>query len=696
MVAECCYKGMRIRVIGLAVLFGLLPACSRASGAQDKCPTVERLRAYKPPEATRVFAVDSSRIADLSPERRVVVELNQVPKTVWSGFVAVEDRRFWSHDGVDFKGFGRALFKNITSLSVKEGFSTIPMQLARQVFTEELPMSSKLSRKACEVSLAPKIEKAFTKREILKMYINQIYLGDGLYGVEEASRAYFGKPVRNVSIQEAATLIGLVKNPEGYNPRKHPLLAVKRRNVVLGVMAREGVISATEARQAKAQPLRLAPPIEAAGSAPYFIAAIRDELRERFGDDADVRGLRVYTGLDPVAQKAAREALLAQINKIETGDYGKWKHPVPDTTKLTPAQGAGSPYLQGMVVALDIRTGEVRALVGGRDFTHSSYDRATTARRQPGSSFKPFVYAAAIQQGMTLNTRVETTPVALAGGHANWRPDDLVPDSVTELSVRDAFALSSNYGAIRVGQWVGPHAVIQMARAAGITTPIPPYPSIFLGSAEVNPIEFVAAIGTFGNGGKRIRPRFINKVTDARGKVLYQAKESNQYVLDAGVAYLTLSIMNDVVDRGTAGSIRRRGFWLPAAGKTGTTNDSKDVWFVGMTPDIVAGVWLGFDTPKTITARASGGQLAAPIWADFMKSTYAKRAQPAPWTPPEEVFAVPIDTASGGIAIDNCPAENVRIEYFLPGTDPTEMCALHTSGAERAIDKVLQGIRKIF
>jgi penicillin-binding protein 1A len=235
-----------------------------------------------------------------------------------------------------------------------------------------------------------------------------------------------------------------------------------------------------------------------------------------------------------------------------------------------------------------------------------------------------------------------------------------------------------------------------MARAAGITTPIPPYPSIFLGAAEIKPIEFVSAIGAFGNGGKRIRPRFINRVTDARGKVLYQARPSNDYTINAGVAYLTLSMMNDVVDRGTAGSIRRRGFWLPAAGKTGTTNDSKDVWFVGMTPDLVAGVWLGFDTPKTITPRASGGQMAAPIWAELMKSTYSNRSQPAPWMPPADLISVPIDTASGGIAIANCPAENVRIEYFIPGTEPVENCALHQSGAERAIDKVLQGIRKIF
>lgn len=679
------------------LVVSLLCACGGGAEAQN-CPSVEQLRAYKPPEATRVYARDGSRIADLSPERRVVVELNEVPKTVWNGFVAVEDKRFWQHGGIDFRGFGRALFRDITSLSLKEGFSTIPMQLARQVFTEDLPMDqNKLRRKACEVALAPKMEKAFTKREILKMYVNQIYLGDGLYGVEEAARAYFGKPVRQVNVSEAAILVGLVKNPAGYNPRKHPAATIRRRNVVLDVMAREGVISAADAKKAKAQPLRLAAPIEAAGPAPFFIAHIREELRERFGADADKRGLRVYTGLDPSAQRAAREALIAQIEKIENGTYGKYKWAKPDSAKPLPAaQGAGSPYLQGMVVALDIHTGDVRALVGGRDYGHSNFDRATIAKRQPGSSFKPFVYAAAIQQGLTLNSRIETTPVALQGsGAAAWRPDDLVPDSVTQLSVRDAFALSSNYGAIRVGQWVGPQAVIAMARAAGITTPIPPYPSIFLGSAEVIPIEFVAAIGAFGNGGKRIKPRFINKVTDARGKVLYQARESGEYTINPGVAFLTLSIMEDVVDRGTAGSIRRAGFWLPAAGKTGTTNDSKDVWFVGMTPDMVAGVWLGFDTPKTITPNASGGRMAAPIWAEMMKAAYRNRAQPGGWTAPADVISVPIDVESGGLATDKCPPENVRIEYFLPGTEPTEYCPLH-GGGPNAVDKLINGLRKIF
>ena len=677
-----------------------LAACSDAGAqsatpadADKECPTVAALRAYRPPEATRVYAVDGSRVADLSPERRVVVDLNAVPRTVSNGFVAVEDRRFFSHDGVDVKGVGRAIFKNLTSLSVKEGFSTITMQLARQVFTDQMPMNKKVSRKMCELKFAPQIEKAFSKRDILKMYLNQVYLGEGLYGVEEASRAFFGKPVKDVTLAEAALLVGLVKNPGGYNPRKHALKAVQRRNVVLDVMAREKVAPPANVARAKKEPLKLAPPIEAAGPAPYFVAAIRRELRDRFGEDADVRGLRVYTGLDPVVQRAAYESLLAQIRKVERGGFGKYKYAKPDSTrKLEPAGANGSPYLQGMVVVVDVRTGEIRGLVGGRDFSHSQYDRVYQARRQPGSAFKPFVYAAAIQNGLSLNSLIETTPI----GEGGWRPADSVPDSVASLSLRDAFARSSNYGAIRVGQFATPQKVIELARAGGIKTKIPPYQSIFLGAAEIVPAEFVAAYAMFGNGGNRVEPRLINRVDDARGKVLWRASQAGVPALDPGVAFLTLSLMEEVVDRGTGASVRSRGFWLPAAGKTGTTNDAKDVWFVGMTSELVAGVWLGFDQPRTILPNASGGLLAAPVWADLMKVVYEKRPQPAGWSAPESLSSAMIDPASGGLATPDCPPQQVRIEYFIPGSEPTDFCSLHSSGTENVLKKLVDGLKKIW
>jgi len=654
------------------VLSAVLILAGGPAPAQN-CPTLDAFRRYQPPEATRVFALDGSRVADLSPERRVVVTLAEVPRMVSYGFVAVEDRRFFQHDGVDLRGVGRAVVRNLRALALEEGFSTITMQLTRKVFPE-LPQYDKLRRKLCEVQLAGVIEEHYTKQQILERYLNQIYLGDGLYGVEEAARAYFGKRVRDVSLPEAAVLIGLAKNPEGYNPRKHPAATIQRRNVVLDVLAREKVVTAATAATAKRQPLRLAPPLEAAGPAPYFVAAIRRELRERFGDSADIRGLRVHTGLDPAVQQAATQALRAQLARVESGEFGRYRHPVPGS-QLGPANGTGSPYLQGAVVVLDAASGEIRALVGGRDFSHSSYDRALTARRQPGSAFKPIVYAAALRDGLNAGDRIETTPVNLPNaGAVTWRPDDLVPDSITSLSVRDALALSSNHAAVRVGQWATAERVVDMARTLGLTTPIPAYPSIFLGAAEVNPAEFAGAYAVLANGGFAIHPHLVRRVEDAHGRVLWRAPAQRRQVIDAGVAWLTTSMLEEAVNRGTGTVVRRLGFQHPAAGKTGTTNEARDVWFVGMTPDLVGAVWLGFDRPRTILPNAFGGNLAAPVWAQVMTAAYRNRPAPLPWTPPAHLVAVPIDTETGLLATTDCPPEHVRIEYYLPGTEPQTQC----------------------
>jgi penicillin-binding protein 1A len=664
-----------------AGVIGALAAALLGFAGTRACPSVDALRSYRPAEATRVFAADGSRLADLSIERRVVVELNEVPAAVANGFVAVEDRRFWRHGGIDLRGVGRAVFRALRTFPPREGFSTITMQLTRNVFPEELPRADRVRRKICEVRLAGRVENELTKREILKLYINQVYMGDGLYGVEEASRSFFGKSAGRVSVAEAALLVGLVKNPEGYNPRRHPLRAINRRNVVLDVMAREGVIGATEAEIAKAEPLSLAPPLEARASAPYVVAAVRRELRRRYGSSADVMGLRVFTGIDPAVQKAATDALAAQIRRVEKGELGRYPHAAAPDGRLAPADGSGSPYLQGMVVVLDVRSGAIRALVGGRDFTHSSFDRALDARRQPGSAFKPIVYAAALNRGMTPSTVIETTPVALADrGAPLWRPEDLVPDSVLSLSARDALALSSNHAAVRVGDRAGIDHVINVGRALGLTTPIPAFPSIFLGAAEVVPAEFVAAYGTLANGGRRITPTLITRVEDNRGNVLWQAQPSGRQMIDEGVAFLTVSMMQDVIERGTGMAVRRANFRHAAAGKTGTTNDAKDVWFVGATPDLAAGVWLGFDQPRQIMPNASGGRLAAPVWGEVMREAYASRPAPLPWQPPANIVTAAIDIDSGMLAAPQCPPERIRIEYFLHGMEPGSYCPLHATG----------------
>jgi penicillin-binding protein 1A len=678
-----------LALAGTALLGGAVWAGLTITGATgEECPSIADLRMYRPPEATRVFARDGSVVADLSPQRRTVIEIEELPALLRDGMVAVEDRRFWDHGGVDIRSFFRALWRNARSLSFQEGFSTITMQLARSIFPEELPMSEMLTRKVCEVYLAYRIESEFRKREILELYLNQIYLGSGLYGVEAAAQGYFDRPSARLSPAETALLIALVRSPEGYNPRRHPELALERRNIVLDVLADAGVLDPGTADAARRAPLDLAPPLDAAGPAPYFVAAVRDELRHRFGHDADVQGLRVFTGLDPRLQRSADSSLTAQIRRIEEGRYGQYSH----------ATGpADAPVLQGSVVILDPQTGHVRALVGGRDFATSQFDRGLQARRQPGSAFKPIVYATALEAGLPATARLRTAPVAIEAGSGTWRPGDHVADTVETLSVRSALAVSSNNAAVRLGRWVGEEKVSGMARRLGITTEVPPYPSIFLGSAEVIPAQLAAAFAAFGNGGYRIEPRLIQRVEDRDGLVLWRGRSPSHQALDPGVAFLTLTLMEEVVNTGTATSVRRHGFWLPAAGKTGTTNDGKDVWFVGLTPDLVASVWLGFDQPRPIMPGASGGRLAAPVWAEIMKDAYEDRPGPAPWAPPANIVSAQVDQATGHLATGGCPPEDVRIEYFLVGTVPESYCPLHPEhGVERLIDGFWDRIRKVF
>lgn len=661
----------------------------------DGCPTVEALQAYEPPEASQLLARDGSLIADLSPQRRRVVPLERIPEHLSAGFIAVEDRRFWRHGGVDFRSMGRALWRDLRSLSFREGFSTIQMQLARNVFPDELPRAKELGRKVCEIHLARRMQKELAREEILELYLNQIYLGDGRYGVEAAALGYFGKSASEISPAESALLIALAKSPEGYNPRRHPELARERRDLVLSVLAREGVLSVEEAQAAAESEIALVSP-EVPASAPYLVSAARRELHARFGPDAEIRGLRIYTGVDPELQHSARDALLAGIDRVERGEYGPYPYPRPSTKEAD--RFSPDRYLQGLVVVLDPESGEIRALVGGRDFGLSQFDRALQARRQPGSAFKPFIYAAALERGIPITTQVSTAPVALEDQLGEgWYPSDHLPDSISALPFRAALARSSNLAAVRVGEWVGVERVTELANDAGISTPIPPYPSTFLGSAEVVPVELVAAYAIFGNGGHRVRPHLITRVEDREGKLLWQVDEGRERVLDEGAAYLTLSLLRDVIDQGTGSGARAGGYVGPAAGKTGTTNEGKDLWFIGLTPDLVAGVWLGFDRPAPIVPQASGGKIAAPIWGDLMGRNYAKRAPDGVWTPPSSLEEIEIDYHSGFLATGKCPPEGVGPEYFLSGTGPTEYCPLHPeSGVTRFLDRLWGRVRRLF
>ncbi|MDQ3557178.1 MAG: PBP1A family penicillin-binding protein, partial [Gemmatimonadota bacterium] len=645
-----------------AALFWLWPRCSGAA-----CPSVASLRSYVPPQASRVFDREGEVLAHLAPERRIVVPLERIPAHVTGAFLAVEDQRFYEHDGVDYRRVAGAMLRNARTMHYDEGFSTLTMQLARNVFPEQLTRAKTIRRKLWEVTLARRIEQTFPKDQILEMYLNQIYLGDGLYGVEAAARGYFGKPATRLSLDEAALLAGLPKAPSYYTPRRNRVAAIQRRNLVLRLMAEQGRVAPERVAEAQAEPLALAPPREAQGRAPFFVAAVRRELRERFGPDADTEGLRVYTTLDPALQARAERELREQLAAIEAGRFGRFAHTSCARRPVKAPEGC----LQGMVVAMDPRTGDVWALVGGRDFELSQFDRATQSRRQAGSAFKPFVYAAALQAGIPVSTPLVGPGAEESTG--DYRPADHVADTLT-LDMRGALRVSSNRAAVALGERVGAAQVVQTAQKMGFSTPIQPYPSTFLGAADVIPIELVAAYSPFATGGSWSQPRMIRRVENSAGRVIWEQAPVRRVVLSPGVAYLTTSLMRDVVDRGTGNGVRAAGlpYTVPAAGKTGTTNDAADVWFVGVTPDLVAGVWIGFDRPKRILRGASGGGLAAPVWGRIATAFYRTRSAPAAWAPPAELVYREIDRETGELATTNCPPEHRAGEYFLPGTEPPE------------------------
>ncbi|WP_420129289.1 penicillin-binding protein 1A [Longimicrobium sp.] len=673
--------GLAIGIAGLAYLW---PRCSGAG-----CPSVTALREYTPPQASRVFDGRNRLVAHLAPERRIVVPLERIPANVSGAFLAVEDKRFYRHRGIDYRRFFGAVARDIKDLSWSQGFSTVTMQLARNVFPQHLKREKTLKRKAWEVVLARQIEREFSKDQILEMYLNQIYLGGGLHGVEAAAQGYFGKSATRLTNAEAATIASIPRNPSFYDPRRNPAAVIQRRNLVLGLMQDAGVIDADEANTAREAPLGLAPPAEARGRAPYFIAAVRRELRERFGADADQQGLKVYTSLDTDLQRSAEQALVAQIRAVERGAHGRFRGSACSGTRVANPDRC----LQGLFVAMDAGDGDVLALVGGRDYAISQFDRVTQAKRQAGSAFKPIVYSTALAKGIPITEPLIGPGVGGGGDSLGYYPADHVADSVT-MDMRGSLRLSSNRAAVTLGQRVGAASVVAQARELGITTPVKPYPSTFLGAADVIPIELVAAYAPFANGGMAVKARIIRRVEDAQGRVLWEAKNTRRYVMSPSVAFLTTSLMRDVVDNGTGSGVRTAGLsWsVPAAGKTGTTNEAADVWFVGATPDVVAGVWLGFDRPQRILANASGGGLAAPVWGKALASYYQNHGAPTAWTAPSDLVTASIDRTTGKLAGSGCPGTEVRTEYFIAGTEPVEHCPLHPDDFGGWVDRTLRGI----
>lgn len=678
----------RVLIAGVfAVAFGAGVAWSSwtlVCGA-GRCPSVGVLEAYTPRQTSKVYAADGRFITELGLERRTLVKLAEIPPVVRDAFLATEDKRFYSHHGIDFIRVIGAGLRNLRSGGYSQGFSTITMQLARNVFPERISREKSLIRKLKEIKVALAIERRYSKNRILELYLNQIYLGNGAHGVETASQRYFGKSVRDLNLAEAATLAALPKAPSRYDPRRFPDRAVQRRNTIIELMQNDGLVSAADASLARAYPLQLASRAESGDVAPYFIEWIRQQLDARFGQRLYQQGLKIYTTLDLDLQSAAERALDSQLQAIEAGKYGPYHHPTFDQYLAQASEGeaqadANSPYLQGAFVAMDPRTGAVLAMVGGRDFDDSKFNRATQALRQPGSTFKPILYSTAIQAGLPPSYLVDDVPLAVPQADGSfWTPQNFDLKFDGRMTLRTAFYRSRNVPAIRIGMQLGVQNVINEARKFGITTPIPPYPSINIGAADVYPIELIAAYSTFATLGTRAAPFGITKVESADGTVLWQQKPQLTTILTPQQAWIMVDMMKDVVRKGSAASSVGRYFHLPAGGKTGTTNDGADVWFIGYTSDLVAGVWIGLDKPAKIKANAQGGLLAAPAWTSFMNEVYRRKPAPPDWPRPEGIVSRQIDFTTNMLATQYCPASDVMTEVYIAGTEPTQPCDVHTA-----------------
>ncbi len=647
----------------------------------EGCPSPEVIQAYQPPEGSRVLDRTGRLIARLEYVRRVNVPLSRVPPFVRDAFIATEDRRFYHHNGLDWRAVLRATARNVTAFGVREGFSTITMQVARNSFGHGHLGERTLSRKLLDLRVARLLERNLSKDEILALYLNVIYLGNGTYGVEAASRDLFGKPVSRLTLAQGAMLAALPKGPSVYTPRHDPERARERRDLVLSLMAREGYISRARAAAASRDPVDVeVDDWRPTTTTSWVIGAARALMDSALGPHADQDGdVTIYTTIDIRAQNAAERAVRDQAAAIDR--------------EVRYGSESANEQVEGALVALDPRTGDIRAMVGGRRYEPGAFNRAVAARRQPGSAFKPFVYAAALGAGYTPASLVDDEPVEVQQEGRVWTPANFGNEYSGRITMRHAIERSSNVAAVRFGHSVGERRIVSLAHASGITSPLAPLPSISLGALEVTPLELVAAYAPFANGGDRITPRLVRRIVGTGGKELWSSTPAPPVpAVDSRDVFQLTSMLRSVVDQGTGHEVRMLGARGPIAGKTGTTNNGADVWFVGYTPSLVAGVWFGFDTPRTLGTDATGGRLAAPAWAEFYDRGWPQGARDTAWLPPAGLVSRVIDADNGLLATSWCP--ETQVEWFKAGTEPTMFCPDHVGPSFGA--RIIGAIRQIF
>jgi penicillin-binding protein 1A len=626
---------------------------------------------------SRVISADSTVIHEFYEEKRIPVTLHEIPDFLIEAVIVLEDRRFYSHWGVDFMGILRAFIANVRSGDIVQGGSTITQQLARNLF---LTAEKTLSRKIREAILAMEIERTYSKDEILEMYFNQVYFGSGAYGIEAAARTYFGKHVSELTLDEGTLLVGIPRWPTRYSPYLNMEAALSRRATVLDLMVQDIYISPADAEAAKADTVVLKGRSKRERVATYFVEYIRQELESRFGYNRLYRGgLDIYTSLNFELQQRAVEIMETRIREIES--LGNYKHMTYDEYVEMSENGdqphSSIPYLQGALIAIEAETGYIRAMVGGRDFQHSEFNRTFQAMRQPGSIFKPFVYTAAIDNGIPPSTIIIDSPISLdQPGRKDWRPTNYTGTFNGPTPLRVGLKKSINLVAIKLLMKIGIPTVLEYARRMGIESPIPAVESIAIGAGEVTPMEITSAFSIFANQGVRVEPLAIVRVESREGELIWENMPRKEAVLSPQSTYIMTSLLQEVIESGTGQSARWRGLTRPAGGKTGTTNDFTDAWFVGFTPDMICGVWVGFDQPETIIKRGTGSRVALPIWVDFMVEAH-KDLPSRNFPVPANIISKKVCGESGLLATESCPKKVIYTEVFIKGTDPSQDCDIH-------------------
>jgi len=680
-------------VVAVFVLIAALTAVGGVwfvVGLRDGLPDQDALRRIgEMDQATAVFD-DQDRLAfTIFKEQRIEVPLADVSPNLTKAITSVEDQRFFEHHGFDLVRIASAAVANVRHNRRAQGGSTITQQLARQSF---LTPNKSYRRKLQELILAARLERLYTKQQILELYFNKVYFGDGLYGVEAASRGYFGKHASEVTVAEAALLAGLVKSPSTYAPTVSMERAVARRNTVLQTMVDAGAIDSAAYKKARASKTVLHDTLrEEEPHGQYFKEQVRQELVTRFGWQRVYQGgLRVFSTIDMPMQIAAEAVVEDHLKTIDTR-RAAWQAGRAAARQKTNKAAAPVPEpadtLQAALVALDPSSGHVRAMVGGRDFDASHFNRAVQARRQAGSSFKPLIYAAAIEGGMSPATLLTNLDEPIATAQGAWTPED-EHSSASSMTLRTALRTSSNRAAVQLLRQVGIPRAVQYAKTMGVGD-VPSVPSLALGSGEVTLQQMTAAYASFANHGLVPTATLIRRVEDLDGRVLYQSQQTSVRAISDTTAYLMSTMLADVINAGTGNKARALGFTLPAAGKTGTTNDFNDAWFIGFTPKLVTGVWVGFDQPRTILPNGFAAEVAVPVWAKFMK-TATRNDKPEWLTAPAGISSARVCRMSGLLASDGC--EDVEVisnaglmehrsmvytEYFARGTAPTAVCNLH-------------------